>query len=91
MRLRTKIVEIDAELWDGTWSSAQEIIKFAGEENLRFEFNGEEDIISLHIWNKLENQWINTPFQHYVLKGLKGEFYPCEPEALFMKYDIIDG
>lgn len=85
MKLRSKIVEIEAVLWEGTEDSVDIVEDFAGRQNVFF-----EDGV-LTVWNELEKQWINCPDGHYVLKGLKGEFYPCEPEALWMKYEVIDG
>lgn len=91
MRLRTKVVEIEAVLWDGSYKSVKEIAEFVGHENLRVDGSHPDFPPTLKLWNYLEEQWINCPVGHYVLKGLKNEFYPCEPEALFMKYEVIDG
>lgn len=90
MRLRSKIVEIEAVLWNGTQESAETIEQFIGTKSFFLERNHPLDVGKLQVWNALEMQWINCPDGHYVLKGLKGEFYPCEPEALWMKYEIID-
>jgi hypothetical protein len=90
IKLRAKLVEIEAVLWDGTLESVEEIECFAGASNVYFERNHPLDVGKLELWNYLEDQWIKCPIGHYVLKGLKNEFYPCEPEALNMKYDIID-
>ena len=90
MRLRSKIVEIEAEFWEGTFESARTIEKFVGTTNFFLDSDHPLNVGNLEIWNKLEDQWIKCPKGHYVLKGLKGEFYPCEPEALWMKYEVID-
>ncbi len=44
----------------------------------------------LSIWNTLEDQWINCPVGHFVIKGLKGEFYPCEPEVFYNSYELVE-
>jgi len=84
--LQTKIIQITGVEWTG--ENEEEIRDFVGyTAKVRFDqTNG----IHLKLWNDLEHQWINCPHGHWVLKGLKGEFYPCEPEVLFMKYEIIE-
>jgi hypothetical protein len=84
MRLRTKIVEIEAVLWTGNEDECPEVFAFVPEENIAWRGNG-----MLAVFNDLEYQWINVPDGHYILRGLRGEYYPCEPEALFMKYEVI--
>lgn len=91
MKLRSKVVEIEAILWDGSSKSISEIENFVGKENLSVDGSHPDALAVLRVWNKLEEQWINCPVGHYVLRGLKDEFYPCEPEALWMKYEVIDG
>lgn len=102
--LRAKQVEVTAVKWDGSLEAFHEIIEFVGESEIgssllkvgrvscdppgywEWELYGED---SLEVWNYLEKQWIKVPLGHYVLKGLKNEFYPCEKEALLMKYDVV--
>ena len=87
IKLRSKVVEIEAVLWDGSDESLKEIDEFVGALNLSYSLLTD----TIDVWNELEEQWIHVPLGHYVLRGLKGEFYPCEQEALFMKYDIVEG
>lgn len=91
MRLRSKVVEIEAELWDGSRSSILTVERLASKEKIKQKFDSGGYVTGLEVWNELEYQWINCPIGHYVLKGLRGEFYPCEPQALWMKYEVIDG
>lgn len=43
----------------------------------------------LRVWNELEDQWLNVPVDHYIIKGMKGEFYPCDPEVFEAKYEEV--
>lgn len=109
MRLRSKVVEIEAVEYSGLIDGKipQDIIDFVGTDILIQveDKDGHHAFIggpegphylallldeTLRIWNDLEQQWINCPVGHYVIKGLKGEFYPCESEVLWMKYEVID-
>jgi hypothetical protein len=80
--LETKKVRIQGVQWTG--ENVEEIEQFVGEDKF-YECSGE-----IQLYNVLEEQWINCPKQHYVLRGLKGEFYPCEEEALFAKYIVVN-
>ena len=42
------------------------------------------------IWNDPEDQWINIPISHWVIKGVNGEFYPCDPEIFEKTYDEVE-
>lgn len=80
---QTKIVQIEsADLqWDGSEESKDVIRSFVPAEYLRFGEIG-SDWDYLRIYNILEHQWLNVPIGHWVVKGLKGEFYPCEPSVM---------
>ena len=39
----------------------------------------------LGIWNILEHQNVNCPIGHHIIKGLKGKFYPCDPQVFEQK------
>ena len=42
------------------------------------------------IWNEPEGQWINCPRNHWVIKGVNGEFYPCDPEIFAKTYEEVE-
>lgn len=82
LTLETKKVQIQGVKWTG--DNFIEIANFVDDAS-------SIDLLDndLDVWNQLEMQWINCPLEHWVLKGLKGEFYPCEEEVLFAKYRIV--
>lgn len=83
---QTKKVQIDSAdiQWDGSEESLAIIKDFVGSEDLvRY---CERSLMKLKVWNTLEEQWLNVPIGHWVVKGLKGEFYSCEPKAMDKKY-----
>lgn len=86
VRLRSKVIELDAVLWTG--ENREEIEAFVGyTPHVRFDnTNGEH----LKIWNWLEDQWTNVPRGHYLLRGLEGEYYPFEKNACMRKYEIVE-
>lgn len=88
----TKKVRIESAdvQWDGTESALNIIKEFIVDENL-YSYDT-RSAIHLKVWNTLEDQWLNVPIGHWVVKGLRGEFYPCEQQAMDMKYtEVYDG
>lgn len=43
------------------------------------------------VWNVLEKQWIQVPFGHWVIRGVQGEFYPCDHWVLMQTYELVSG
>lgn len=86
----TKTVRIESAdvQWNGTPDSLEAIEEFIGNED--FYIYDTRSAIHLKVWNVLEDQWLNVPVGHWVVKGLKGEFYPCDPEAMDMKYAQVE-
>lgn len=82
----TKKVRIESAgvQWDGTDRCFSEISDFVPAEYL-LRLNKPY----MQVYNTLEDQWLNVPIGHWVVKGLKGEFYPCEPGVMEMKYEQV--
>lgn len=79
---RKKPVVIKAMQWDGTWEQAQEIIEFC--QGAAFETQpptGHYLMIKT-----LEGNHMVSP-NDFVIRGVKGEFYPCKPDIFAMTYD----
>lgn len=89
----TKKVQIQSApvQWDGTRESYLDLLDFVPLTHIRYgEIEAHLAKPSLQVYNYLEHQWLNVPKGHWVVKGLKGEFYPCEPGAMDMKYKVVD-
>lgn len=89
----TKKVQIQSApyRWDGTYESYLELLDFVPQDKLQYtEIETYPAKTYLKVYNDLEEQWLNVPAGHWLVKGLKGEFYPCESEAMEMKYKIVD-
>jgi len=76
---RTKLFVVNAVRWTG--NNIQELFTFAGPRILGNEETG------ILIDNSLENIAIPCPIGHWVIRGLKGEFYPCDNEVFQAKYE----
>jgi hypothetical protein len=83
-RYKTKPVVIEALLFNG--ENAIQIFDFIGDYEAR-------DCIDIHttdnpVIKTLEGNMLCTPGD-YVIKGLRGEFYPCKPDVFKQKYEQI--
>lgn len=89
----TKKVQIQSSSypWDGTRQGYFDLMDFVPAKFLRYgELERCPAVPVVEVYNILEDQWLNVPEGHWLVKGLKGEFYPCESEAMEMKYRIVD-
>ncbi|QDB74949.1 hypothetical protein KNU57_gp81 [Gordonia phage Valary] len=94
-RYRKKPVEIEAMQWDGTAAGATPIINWVLENDgnavlqcadpVRCEENAGDCPHWLTI-RTLEGD-MRTPWGGWVIRGVKGEFYPCKPDIFAETYD----
>lgn len=81
MKYKTKPCEIEAIQYTGK----------NGTEILHFMFPDlEEDATSFNETIKTLEGKMRCSKGDYIIKGLKGEFYPCKPDIFEMKYDLIN-
>lgn len=78
---RKKPIVIDAVQYNG--SNRNEIFDFCGKSC----HNGNTDS-SLIIIHTLEGNMVLS-INDYLIKGVKGEFYPCKPDIFEMTYERV--
>lgn len=83
-KYRKKPVIIEAVQWNG--ENVREIINFC-KKNVRFEFNNYGKDINLTI-KTLEGDHL-AKAGDYIIKGVKGEFYPCKPDIFHETYEEV--
>ena len=92
MKYRKKPVVIEAVQWNGT--NLSDIKEFVGDSLVY-------DIIDTawqvgkgkpHVLMKIKTLEgdMHVSEGDYIIKGLKGEFYPCKPDIFEKKYELID-
>ena len=80
-RYRTKPCEIEAIQFTGTDENKIELHKFMG-----FQYYVDEN--GNVVIPTLEGN-MNASIGDYIIKGLRGEFYPCKPDVFEKKYELI--
>jgi len=93
MKFVKKPVVIEALQWDGTRVSADNISK-AFPELITVRFIYDEDYTPFttpYSWviYTLEGTITAKP-NDWIIKGIKGEFYPCKPDVFEISYDLVD-
>lgn len=99
IKIKSKIVEKEAMLFDGTIESAKKLCRWANDLLLN-DPNNQEDMWIEFDYNDKTNKviaiWVNSlegqeyiSKGDYVIKGLKGEFYPCKPDIFEQTYEKI--
>lgn len=83
-RYRTKPCEIEAIQFTG--DNLKEINEFAKTDCVGAKFTGDK-CTGLAI-STLEG-YMNASIGDYIIKGLRGEFYPCKPDVFEKKYELI--
>lgn len=78
-----KPVEIKAIQWTG--DNIEEIYEFVGISNLSFNSKAiDQEIGELYI-KTLEGD-MHASINDFIIKGIKGEFYPCKPDIFYETY-----
>lgn len=78
-------VEVDAVQWDG--NNRDEIFKFCSMSYVTYNPGSTEPVLNI---NTLEGV-MKADIGDYIIKGIKGEFYPCKKEIFNLTYISCDG
>ena len=84
MKYRKKPVEIEAVQWVS--DNIEQVYEMLG-DNLIINTDEDEDEVK-HFINTLEGK-MEMSWGDYIIKGVKGEFYPCKPDIFEMTYEKI--
>lgn len=84
-KFRKKPVVIEAIQFTGKWNNYDEISDFIGEPKLGYTEDMEDLPNTLSI-NTLEG-YVRADVGDWIIKGVKGEVYPCKPGIFDMVYE----
>lgn len=83
MRFRKKPVVIEAVRWSGGSEKYKEVTEWSGQA-WAVTFPERKLLIPT-----LEGT-MTADIDDYIIKGVKGEFYPCKPDIFNATYDLVD-
>ena len=81
-KYRKKPVEIEAIQWVS--NNIEQVYEMLGDTLI---INTDEDEVK-HFINTLEGK-MEMSWGDYIIKGVKGEFYPCKPDIFELTYEKI--
>ena len=91
MKFRKKPVVVEAIQWDGSWERLHEIVKWAGHQKILFNLHY-TDVNDVKI--KTLEGTMPVSIGDWIIKGVKGEFYPIRNdifEATYEAAEVKDG
>lgn len=91
MKFRKKPVVIEAMQWKG--GDSEVLVRFCGQNWTRadaIDHNQPVDSEGVVVFNTAEKQWIHVPVGHWIIRGVRGELYPCAPEIFAETYESAD-
>lgn len=91
MKYKTKPCEIEAVRWNGT--NLEEMKSFVGENLIYTICDTAWEVGKGAPWVDMKIKTLEGVMQasvgDYIIKGLRGEFYPCKPDVFEKKYEAV--
>lgn len=88
-KFRTKPVEIEAILFTGDNVYEIDVWSNGCFNELSLEDRGDDPEATAEVFDILHSTWILVKPGQWIIKGAKGEFYPCDPETFAWKYEEV--
>ncbi len=90
-RWRKRPVTVEAIQWTG--ANAIEVAAFTGSkfDVVDPEDRGDDPDITAQVFDVLHSTWVGLHTGHWVIRGVRGEFYPCDDGVLAETYEPADG
>lgn len=92
-RFRTKPVEIEATQFTGDnigelnlWTGGGFISLSKSDRNI---LGLDDPTFTAQVWDFLHQSWICVKSGQWIVRGAKGEFYPCDDETFHWKYEEV--
>ncbi|OUO77900.1 hypothetical protein B5F53_11840 [Blautia sp. An249] len=85
-RYRTKPCEIEALLFEDSDESVCSIMEFT---NGNFAPYGTLEHYEYAVVKTLEGN-MRAELGDYIIRGLRGEYYPCKPDVFHKKYEAVE-
>lgn len=99
-RFRTKPFEIEAEQYIGTGNDLERWLGMISKnQDVGFSprirgANWAENVegetkFPIEVYDELHDTWVKVAYGNWIIKGQKGEYYPCDDEIFRAKYEQI--
>ena len=89
-KFRKRPVEIEAFQWAGDYDVLEHMLGLnwgrADAHEVPWEHEDGEEVV---IWNSAEKVWLPVPLDHWIVRGVQGEFYPVKPDIFEATYEPV--
>ena len=82
-KYRKKPVEVEAVQWTRS-DAPRKLIDFTNHLVQLDDVNEE-----FKVYDRLHDEWIPFYWDDWIIKGIKGEFYPCRPDVFAATYEEV--
>ena len=89
MKYRTKPVEVEAVRFTGDVNKVQGFTGVAIFNEVDREDRGDNPEIVAEVYDRLHSTWVGVKLGQWIIRGTKGEFYPCDDEVFREKYELV--
>lgn len=90
-KFRKKPVEVEAVRWSG--DNEDEIVSLTGREyftHLDPEDTADDPELTAQVFDRLHSTWVGVYTGQWIIKGVKGEFYPCAADVFAATYEAVE-
>ena len=89
---RKKPVVIEAFQWKGDTDELDRVLGLNwGRADVKEMAWNHDDAEELVVWNSAERCWLPVPLDHWIIRGVQGEHYPCKPDIFEATYEPVGG
>jgi hypothetical protein len=85
VKFRKKPIEITAVQWTG--DNADQLAEFTGGRFEPADDSWDEPEITGCVYDELHSTWVGLRIGDWVLRGIRGEFYPCAAAVFAETYE----
>jgi len=89
-KFRTKIVEIEAVQFTGFNFEEMKLFTEGNFHPVDPEDRLDDPEITAEVYDKLHSTWIGVIPGQWIVRGVKGEYYPCDDETFKWKYEEVE-
>jgi len=88
-KYRKRPMVIDAIQWTG--DNDEDVEAFVGVTDVQFNRSTRQgDKPTGDVYDFLHRTWVNFGVGDWIIRGLKGEFYPCANEIFVQSYEAVE-
>lgn len=90
MKFRKKPIVVEAIQYTGANHAEIETFAPGMFEGLDVADRVDNPSVTAEVWDKLHDTWVGVKDGQWIIRGVQGEFYPCDPNVLAETYEPVE-